>query len=82
MYTAALPANCSSRVSSVHSTLNDSGSSRLDRASIRAMAWPELTPGAVPPLIGAEAYMLYRVIMSGPLLSSTRATVPRGIILP
>ena len=56
--TAVLPARICCNVSSVHSKLIVAGSSFAARASIVAIACPELTPGAVPPAISADANML------------------------
>ena len=46
------------QVSSVHSKLMVEGSSLFASDSISAIAWPELTPGVVPPAISADGNML------------------------
>ena len=47
-----------------------------------SIARPELIPGAALPLIDAAGDMLYRVSTSGPSISETWATEPRGTIVP
>jgi hypothetical protein len=46
------------RVNSVHSDPNPGGSSEATSDSMTEIAWPELMPGAVLPLISADGYML------------------------
>ncbi len=55
---AVFPARICCRVSSVHSNPIDGGSSFRASSSMIPMAWPELTPGAVPPEISADGNML------------------------
>ena len=57
------------------------GSTSVASRSIVAIAWPELTPGAVSPLISAAGYMLYRTTRSGPVvrrISTNRAKRHHG----
>ena len=69
-------------VNSVHSQDMVRGKCLRAICSTCAMASPELTPGAALPLMAAAGYMLYRVTMTGPLMSRSRATASSGTMLP
>ena len=57
-YIAVLPARFCMRVNSVHSMAIEGSSCRPTTCSMRWIAWPELVPGAMLPLIVAAGYML------------------------
>jgi hypothetical protein len=79
---AVLPVWSWRKASSVHSVRIDCGrmSGSWAVCSRAAIAWPELVPGPASAWTAADGYMLYRVIITGPLTNRTVAKSASGTI--